>query len=53
MIVDLLSNGSVTLADRKDAIRPANARRADVRRVLKGAAECFQDLVALWEKSHG
>jgi hypothetical protein len=53
VIVDLLSNGSVALAERKDAIRPRNAKRADVRKVLNAAAEHFDTLVALWEKIHG
>jgi hypothetical protein len=53
VIVDLLSNSAVDLADRKDAIRPPNAKRADVRKVLKAAAEHFDELAALWEKIHG
>lgn len=53
VIVDLLSNWDVALADRKDAIRPGNAKRADVRKILDAAAEHFGDLVALWEKIHG
>lgn len=53
VIVDLLSNGSVAMADRKDAIRPGNAKRADVRKILSAAAEHFEQLVALWEKIHG
>ena len=53
MIVDLLSNGSVALADRKDAIRPGNAKRADVRKILNAAAKHFDRLVAVWEKIHG
>jgi hypothetical protein len=50
---DLLSTGDVALADRKDAIRPGDAKRADVRKILDAAAEHFDDLVALWEKIHG
>ena len=53
MIVDLLSNGSVALADRKDAIRPGNAKRADVRKILNAAAKHYTELTALWEKIHG
>jgi hypothetical protein len=53
VIVDLLSTGDVALADRKDAIRPGDAKRADVRKILNAAAEHFDELVALWEKIHG
>lgn len=52
-IVDLLDDGRVDLADRVDSIRPANARRADVRKILNIAAEHFEDLVELWERIHG
>ena len=53
VIVDLLANGDVALADRWDAIRPANAKRSDVRKILKAAAEHFSQLAALWEGIHG
>jgi hypothetical protein len=53
VIVDLLSNGSVALADRKDATRPGNAKRADVRKILNAAAKHYTELTALWEKIHG
>jgi hypothetical protein len=53
VVIDLLVDGNVDLASRVDAIRPANARRADVRRVLNVAAEHFEALVALWESIHG
>lgn len=36
-----------------DAIRPFNAKRADVRKILTSAAENFEALVALWEGIHG
>jgi hypothetical protein len=52
VIVDLLQDGSVTLAQRVDAVRPANAKRSDIRKVLRAAAENFEDLVALWEEMH-
>lgn len=52
-IVDLLSNGGVALADRKDAIRPGNAKRAEVRKILNAAADGFDGLVALWKGIHG
>ena len=53
VIVDLRTDGNVALATRKDAIRPANAKKADVRKVLNAAAQHFEALVNLWEKIHG
>ena len=52
VIVDLLENRSVSLADRKDGIKPANTKRNDVKLVLRKAAEHFDALVALWEEMH-
>lgn len=52
-IIDLQSNGEIALADRQDAIRPANAKRSDVRKILDAAAAHFGELVALWEGIHG
>jgi Domain of unknown function (DUF4160) len=52
-IVDLLEDGNVMLADRKDAVRPANAKVSDVRKILTTAAENFDELVELWESIHG
>jgi Domain of unknown function (DUF4160) len=53
VIVDLRPDGNVGLADRPDCIRPANAKRSEVRAVLWEAAEHFNELVLLWEKMHG
>ena len=53
VIVDFRSDGTIALADRKDAIRPANAKRSDVKKILNAAAEHFDDLAALWEGIHG
>ena len=52
IIVDLGRDGTILLADRNDCIRPGNAKRSDVRNILDAAAECFEELVALWEKMH-
>ena len=41
------------LAASKDAIRPTNAKRADVRKILNAAAQHFEALANLWEKIHG
>lgn len=52
VIVDLGFDGNVTLADRPDCIRPGNAKRSDVSKILRSAAEYFDELVSLWEKMH-
>jgi hypothetical protein len=53
VILDLLPDGDVALANRKDPVRPAGASRSDVRHVLAVAARHFDELVQLWEKHHG
>jgi hypothetical protein len=53
VIVDIGIDGTVGLADRPDSIRPGNAKRSEVRRILRSSAEHFDDLVSLWEKMHG
>jgi hypothetical protein len=53
IIVDFRRDGNVALADRKDAIRPRNAKRSDIKKVLSSAASHFEELVALWEEIHG
>ncbi len=52
VIVNLRANRRVVVADRPDAIRPGNAKRSSVRRVLNGAAEHFDELGQLWERMH-
>lgn len=52
VIVDVRANRTVALADRSDAIRPGNAKRSSVRRVLNSAAEHFDVLVSMWERMH-
>jgi hypothetical protein len=52
VIVDLGEDRSVRLADRPDAIRPPNAKRSSVRRIINTAAEHFDKLVSLWERMH-
>jgi hypothetical protein len=51
--VDLLKDGFVALAARKDAVRPANAKRSDVKKILEAAAAHHEELVELWEEIHG
>lgn len=53
VIVDLLSDGNVALADRKGAVRPMNARQSDVSKILNIAALRFDELASLWEEIHG
>jgi Domain of unknown function (DUF4160) len=53
VIVDLLPGGNVCIAGRKDAIRPPNAKRSDIRKALALAAEHSDELNELWEKCHG
>lgn len=51
-IVELRFDGTVGLARREDAVRPANAKRSDARKILRAAAEHFEELAALWEIIH-
>jgi hypothetical protein len=51
-VVDIGTNGIVTLADRPDCIRPRNAKRGDIRMILRAAGKHFDELVSLWEKMH-
>lgn len=52
VIVNLDANGNVALADRRDCVRPGNAKRRDVHKILTAAAEHFDELVLLWERMH-
>lgn len=51
-ILDLRADGTVALADRPDRIRPANAKRSDVKKILEAAREHFDVLAAAWEEMH-
>ena len=53
VIVELRPDGNVALADRRDSIRPANAKRSDVKKILAAAALYFDELLSLWEEIHG
>jgi hypothetical protein len=52
-IVDLRMAGTVALAKRNDAIRPGNAKRSEVKKILSAAALHFEELVELWEEVRG
>ena len=53
-IVELRIAGAkeVSLANRKDAVRPGNSSRQDVKHILEVAAEHFDRLQELWEDAH-
>jgi UPF0288 family protein (methanogenesis marker protein 3) len=51
VIVDLRSDGTVTLAKRPDAVIGAN--KNEVRKVLHAAVAYYDELVAAWERMHG
>jgi len=53
VIVDLRTDGRVSLASRSDGVRPSNGSKSDVRHVLTAAARHFDELESLWEKHHG
>ena len=52
VIVNIGIDGNVSLADRPDSIRPGNAKRSEVRRILRSAARNSDELVIFWEKMH-
>jgi hypothetical protein len=52
-IVDLRMDGTVEIAKRNDAIRPGNAKRSEVKKILSAAALHFEELVELWEEVRG
>ena len=53
VIVNLHANGTVALVERKDAVRPVDAKRSGVKRILRVAADYFDELAELWEGIHG
>lgn len=53
VIVDIRTDETVALPGRNDAVRPANAKRSDVRKILTIAALHFEELAQLWESIHG
>jgi hypothetical protein len=52
-IADFRLDGAVALAERDDAVRPANAKRSDVKKILKAASLHFEELSELWQAMHG
>jgi hypothetical protein len=53
VIVDLLEDGGVARSSRTKAVLPANAKRRDIRKVLRVAIEYAAELHQLWEATHG
>ena len=53
VVIDLLPNGRVVRSRRAKSVKPANARKSDVRRILIVAAAHVEELQTLWEKAHG
>jgi hypothetical protein len=53
LIIDLLGNGDIRLSDRARAIKPPNAPKNVIDKILRVAAENISELEALWEKTHG
>jgi hypothetical protein len=52
VILELGDDGRVRLADRDDAILPANAKRNQVMHILDSANSCFDNLMRKWEEAH-
>jgi hypothetical protein len=52
VLVELL-NGKAYLADRDDAVRPANGKRSDVKHVVRTAAKYAEDLMEVWRAARG
>ncbi|MEO7030623.1 MAG: DUF4160 domain-containing protein, partial [Acidobacteriaceae bacterium] len=53
VVVELRTDGSVAESKRRDAVKPPNGKRSDVRHVLAVAARNRNALRALWETIHG
>ena len=52
-IIDLRLDGAVALAEQNDAVQPANAKRSDVRKIMRAATLHFEELAALWKAMRG
>jgi len=53
VIVELLPGGMVARSTRKKSVIPTNAKRSDVRKILKAALDHAAELHELWETMHG
>jgi hypothetical protein len=52
VIVDLL-DGETALSQRKKAVKPGNAKQADVSRILRTATKYADELMELWRQARG
>ena len=48
-----LKDGVIDLADRRDAVTPAGAKRSDVNYILRTARKYADQLVELWSVARG
>jgi hypothetical protein len=48
-----IADGEARLSGRKRAVRPANAKRSDLNKILQAAADNADILLAMWEQIHG
>ena len=53
VIIDLLPKGGVAESSRRNSVIPANAKRSDVRKILKAALDHAAELHQLWEAMPG
>jgi hypothetical protein len=53
VLIDLLPDGGVGRSNRTRAVRPSNAARGDVRRILDVAAAHAAELHELWRTIYG
>ena len=53
VVIELLDNGAAVEAPRRNNPKPANAKRADVRKIIRVANANLAALKALWETHHG
>jgi len=53
VIVDLVPGGGTVRSSRTKSVFPANAKRGDLRRILRVAGEQSAELHQLWEATHG
>ena len=53
VIMDLLPNGKIKLAERWDAVTPSNAPRNIQSKIRRVATRNVEELILLWERTHG
>jgi hypothetical protein len=53
VILELLTDGAIRIADREDAVMPLNAKRSDVKKIFSAACESYYEMIAIWERMQG